>query len=114
MRKVLTLVLAIGVAIAIGSAASASGGEKTCPTSGVHFEHWSPDTGMLSIGGVPGASFGVYDAAGAAVAGGTLATEPVHMPVGGRAGPDGVLFHVVVGDDYHPIKFTVDPNWEWD
>lgn len=112
MRKVLTLALVLGAALAIGSAAGVADENAGAPSSSVHYEGMGPGFGMLAISGAPGAHFDVFDATGIPVHSGNLNPPPVQFMTGNAGmGPDGAIFHVIVEGDYHAV--TEDPNWEW-
>ena len=113
MRKILSLIVALGVAALVGDLAGASeygGGGLALPQAAARYDSWGP-IGELQIVGEPGMPYAVFDAAGLPVAGGVLDAPFVSMVVpNASASADGALFHVDVGG--HVIG-VIDPDWNW-
>ena len=115
MQKLFALALVLGVAVLVGGVADATGdgtgnGNQASAPIGVRYD-WAGGDGEMSIVGAPGMPFQAFDSLGQSVAAGVLSAEFVSVPVGNSGtGADGVVLHVIVGDD---IVAVADPDWEW-
>ena len=114
MHKFAALGLAVAVAlvltVGLAKASEPSDGLLVEP-SGVSYE-WDGCMGMVTLSGMPGTPFEVFDATGLPVFAGVLEAPSASFPVPNvGCSPDGTILTVRLGDD---ILAITDPGWQWD